>query len=433
MASLPHPQLQPFTTISVRRLPATGTYVDVNATNLPTPVYLDSPSFITGAVQQVAYVYSMLGGAILDIELLPEQVYTSYQDAVLEYSKLVSLHQAKNSLGSFLGAATGTFDGSGQFLSGSFLSGTFNPALAFPRFSISWSKRVSIGLSEEAGVGGTRPFYSASVNLIDGVQEYDLQSAIAIQATSSNSPFSAAFSASAGKRITIERVYYKSPTAAWRFYAFSSGFNLAGNLSSYGMYADNTTYDVVPAYQNKMQASIFETNLYTRASHYSYEIHDNKIRLYPVPRDSRMTKLWFLFSIGNEPWEENSAITSSAGGMLGIYGVNNFNTLPFANIPFENINSIGKQWIRKYSLATSKEILSQVRGKFTTIPIPNDSVTLNHEKLSNEAKEEKEALKNELLEYLDSLTYPNISQMEAEIVENTKKAMSGIPLPFYVG
>ena len=66
------------------------------------------------------------------------------------------------------------------------------------------------------------------------------------------------------------------------------------------------------------------------------------------------------------------------------------NTMPFANIPFNSINSIGKQWIRRFALALTKEMLGQVRGKFSTIPIPGEAVTLNHSELLSQGKEEKE-------------------------------------------
>jgi hypothetical protein len=96
--------------------------------------------------------------------------------------------------------------------------------------------------------------------------------------------------------------------------------------------------------------------LYTRTSHYSYEVIDNKLRLYPKPTNVSPDKFWFRFTITGENIFDDVHDE-------GIRGVNNMNTLPFQNIPYENINSIGKQWIRKYSLALSKETLGQVRGK----------------------------------------------------------------------
>ncbi len=41
-------------------------------------------------------------------------VYSAYEEAVLEYSYIVNIHQSKNILHSSLGATTGTFDSDGQ-------------------------------------------------------------------------------------------------------------------------------------------------------------------------------------------------------------------------------------------------------------------------------------------------------------------------------
>lgn len=118
----------------------------------------------------------------------------------------------------------------------------------------------------------------------------------------------------------------------------------------------------------------------------------------------------------------------------GVSGINNMNTLPFANIPYENINSIGKHWIRRYSLAICKEMLAQVRGKFTgVIPIPGDKITLNSSDLLTQAKEEKASLRDELMKILDELTYVKIAEQDAKIVENAAKALTGAPLSIFVG
>ena len=117
----------------------------------------------------------------------------------------------------------------------------------------------------------------------------------------------------------------------------------------------------------------------------------------------------------------------------GTDGVNNMNTLPFANIPYENINSIGKQWIRRFALALIKEMLGQVRGKFATIPIPGDNVTLNHSELLNQAKEEKEKLREELKTVLDEMTYSKIEQTQAEMVKAANEILMTIPYGVYVG
>ena len=85
---------------------------------LPLGVYKDSSEFLSGAVAQVAFTYKRLGGDVLDIELTEENVYANFEDAVLEYSYIVNIHQSKNILGSALGGTTGSFDHKGEITSG---------------------------------------------------------------------------------------------------------------------------------------------------------------------------------------------------------------------------------------------------------------------------------------------------------------------------
>ena len=197
------------------------------------------------------------------------------------------------------------------------------------------------------------------------------------------------------------------------------------------MYSDDSQFEVVPVWQNKLQAQAFETSLYTRVSQYSYEIRDNNLKIYPPPympgEGGSPPKMWFNFSIPSDSWEE------SGDRKDGVNGVNNMNTLPFANLPYENINSMGKQWIRKYALALSKEMLGQIRGKFATIPIPGNDVTLNASELLTQAKEEQTSLKEELRNQLDKLTYSALVKSDAELADDSKRIMDYVPMGVYVG
>jgi hypothetical protein len=110
------------------------------------------------------------------------------------------------------------------------------------------------------------------------------------------------------------------------------------------------------------------------------------------------------------------------------------NTLPFENVPYTNINSIGKQWIRRFALALSKETLGQVRGKFGgAVPIPGDNVSLNASDLLSQAKDEQNTLRDELKTMLDEMTYDKIVEKDAGIVENTSKITAQVPLKIFVG
>jgi hypothetical protein len=416
------PVLTPKSQMSKSILPATGTVTNVFAA-LPFGMYADpsndlfDKNFLSGASDQVAYTYKKLGGDVLDIELKEGNVYANYEEALLEYNYILNIHQSKNVLSDVLGQTTGTFDQDGQrsdSLSGSHVN------LKYPRFTFQYPRRVGDGYSHEAGIGGTIPIHSASFRLIQEQQDYDLQQIIS---TSSE------FSGTVGdKRCIIRKVYFKTPQAMWRFFGYYGGLNVVGNLLYYGQYTDDSSFELIPVWQNKMQAMAYEDHLWTRLSHYSYELKDTNLRIFPTPQIiDTYNKMWVDFNVEPDAWENNDAYD------MGIDGINNMNTIPFDNIPYKNINSIGKQWIRRFSLALSKETLGQIRGKFATIPIPGNDTTLNASELLGQAATEQEALRTELKEILDGLTYTELMKQDAELTEAVQTILQEIPMVIFQG
>jgi hypothetical protein len=381
--------------------------------------------FKAGAVDQVAYTYKKLGGDVLDVELTEGNVYAAYEEACLEYSYIVNVHQAKNSLSSMLGGTTGSFDHDGIIHSGSInmatgksVSGS-NVALRFPNVEFTYARRIGDAFSTEAGVGGYDTVYSASFDTVVDQQDYDLQSIVQESAGSKVD----------NSKILIKKVYYKSPQAMWRFYGYYGGLNTVGNLQNYGQFADDSQFQIVPVWQNKLQAKSFESAIYTRNSHYSFELRNNKLRVFPVMTEVGPRKMWFEYTIRNkkDAWDQDEDKKTNTTG------INNMNTLPFENIPFSHINSIGKQWIRRFTLALCKEMLGYIRGKFATIPIPGEGISLNGAELVGHAQAEQIALRDELKGVLDELTYAKLAELEANMADTAVSLQAKIPLPVFVG
>jgi hypothetical protein len=411
------PTLTPTSTTSAIILPETGSTSNV-ADALPIGVYSDSVQFITGAMAQVAFTYKRLGGDVLDIELTEQNVYANYEDAVLEYSYIVNRHQSKNALGSALGSPTASFDHKGEVTAGT------GSALKYPKFTFDYAFKMGDKFATEAGVGGTEPIYSASFDSVSLQQDYDLQNIVSASSVAGGVPYEGLVG---NKRIKIRQVYYVTPRQMWRFYGYYGGLNVVGDFHNYGQYADESTFQVIPAWQNKSQAIAYEDHLYTRTSHYSYEIIDNKLRIYPVPDNVSPEKFWFRFTI-----ETNSPFTDDVDS--GQSGVNNMNNLPFENISYESINSIGKQWIRRFALALSKETLGQIRGKFGGhVPIPGDNISLNASDLLSQAKEEQTTLREELSKILDETTYNKLMESDKAMVDNQNAIVNNSPLKIFVG
>ena len=414
------PTLLPVSNSSKSILPETGSHGNVNRL-LPYKIYSDNTStlfsgnFVSGAVDQVAYTYKKLGGDVLDIELSEGNVYSAYEEAVLEYSYLINVHQANNALPSFLGHATGTFDHKGELT-----SGAASGSLKYPKFDYGFSRRISERVGAEVGLKDSVQ-YSASFDVNVGTQDYDLQKIIS---SAAGEPFTGKIS---GKKILVKKVYYKTPSAMWRFYGYYGGLNVVGNFHNYGQFSDDSSFQLVPSWQNKSQALAFEDAIYTRMSHWSYELRNNKIRLFPIPYGGGPTKMWIEFSVPSSNLEDDT------NGTSGIEGVNNMNTLPFSNLPYDTINSIGKQWIRRFALALSKETLGQVRSKFASLPIPGESVTLNGPDLVSQGKEEQNSLREELKTTLAELTYTRIAEKEAAEIDAAEKVLQRIPYSVFVG
>jgi len=426
--------LNPRSQTSAIVLTKTGSAALVAAA-VPFGMYTGSLEFLTGASAQVAYVYKKLGGDVVDVELTPANVYAAYEEAVLEYSYILNLHQGKNVLSDVLGNTTGTFDHRGEIEAGTLSSSLAGSkvALKYPRYQFEYARNIGDGAIAATGLGGTVPQYSASFQPTSARQDYDLQAIISASSADGVNDVGTVvpFNDKVGdKRVIVTQVFYKSPRAMWRFYGYYGGIGVVGNYSTYGQYADDATFEIVPTWQNKMQAIMYEDSLMTRTSNYSYELINNKLRLYPDPSYwdfGALDRIWVRFYVDNDAWDEDDNYRS------GVNGVNNVNTIPFDNLPYKNINAIGKQWIRKYCLALCKEMLGQIRGKFSTLPIPGDSVTLNHADLLSQAKEEQNQLRDKLRELLKEMEYAELVKLDGEKATAAAETLKASPVPIFVG
>ena len=188
------PSLTPSSTSSKSILPSTGSTIATadgsgNASNYPIGLYttggdLEDANFMSGAADQVSYVFKKLGGDVLDIELTPANVYSAYEESVLEYSYQINLHQSKNIMSNVLGQSTASFDHEGQIIDGD-ASGS-NVNLKYPKFKFTYSRRIGEGIAEEAGFGGHLTEHSASFQAEIGKSEYDLQQIISGSSHSGN-------------------------------------------------------------------------------------------------------------------------------------------------------------------------------------------------------------------------------------------------------
>jgi hypothetical protein len=145
--------------------------------------------------------------------------------------------------------------------------------------------------------------------------------------------------------------------------------------------------------------------------------------VFPQPTRDDPKKLWIRVGFNPDPMNPGAYSDGT------LHGVSNLSNVPYGNLQYDRINSMGRQWTRQFCVALCKELLGQIRSKFGSIPIPGGDLQLNGADLLGQGKEEQEALKTELKEMLETLTYSAMLEDEANASDNLMRILKNIPVP----
>jgi hypothetical protein len=268
---------------------------------------------------------------------------------------------------------------------------------------------------EAVGVGGSTNMYSGSVTLKDGTQVYDLETQASLEKT--------------GDRLEIQRVFNYGPAAITRFYdPFAGSFDQRNMLDNFGMgnVSPAVSFIMRPLHMDISRASQIETNDRIRKSAFSFELINNKLRIFPIPKSSDVgNKVWFQYYIRSEKTANSETHT--------INKVSDPSNVPYQFITYSEINAGGRQWIRKMTLALAKELLGIIRSKYASMPLPNGEVSLDGEGLKAEGREEKINLIEELKEFLESVSLSERARQEQEQADANQAVLAKAPLQIYIG
>ena len=364
-------------------------------------------AFQSDADKMVVFVKRKLGDDILSVELTKKQIWSNLEESCFEYSNILNQYQAKSTLLTYLGYSTGSNSGLES---------------AFPRESLEYLARFADPYASEAGIGGSYDMYSGSIELVPGKQDYDLyndlkdSSGAALVNTASNS--------TPKSKMRIMEVFHFNPQAAYRFFDTTSAVNYLNNEFSFESFTPESIFYVLPVFEDILRAGQLDLSNRVRRSNYSYKVVGTKIRIFPTPtQHSAIAKHIFV----RVKFWQNPTNPSFQDETIG--GVNNLANIPFGNLKYARINSMGLQWIRQYTLALSLEQLGMIRNKFTTVPIPGGTVTLNGADLTSKGREDKKELITKLKEMLETLTYDKLIENAAARSENLTKQLLKIPIP----
>ena len=386
----------------------------------PTPfgIFDTEKDFQMDADSMVTFVKRKLGDDILSVELTNKQIWMSFEEAALEYSRIVNEYQAKSQLGNLLGNSLNVpsnddeeYDGGPQGAEGT-----------FPRETLEYLMRKAEPYASHAAVGGSYNVYSGSIELVNGQQDYDIYETMKL-VDPSDGVEKLATAVFPDQKLRIFEVLHYSPQAAYRFFDTTSAINYLNNEFAFESFTPETVFYVLPVFEDLLRAQQMDVSNRVRRSNYSYELIGTKLRIFPKPTTQGETKNLFIrFGKATDGLAPDIADSS-------IEGVSGLHNLPWNNISYAGINSIGRQWIRQYTFALSKEVLGLVRSKFGSIPIPNGDLQLNGGDLLSQAQSEKEKLMTNLKEMLDSMTYDKLLEGQAAEVGNMQTILKAVPIP----
>ncbi len=375
----------------------------------PFGIYDNDAEFVIDADKLNTFARQKLGDPVMETHFEDVQGYACFEEACLEFSAVMNSFQAKSVMTTFLGAPTGSLSGSEQ---------------KYVTQNLEFQKKLMepYGDSGPFMVNTSLPIYSASIQLHGGQQKYNLNGILADSLTGSN-----------GNRLVVRQIYHFSPLSQYRSFGTTSAVNYLNNQFGFESFTPETVFYLLPIWEDILRGMQFETSNRVRRSNYSYEIHNNELTLYPAPGQDM--PLWITWQYPPNPTQANTipGLSGSAATDHSYYGVSNLSNIPFGNIEYSKMNSLSKNWIRRFTFALIKEIEGQIRSKMGTIPIPNGDLTLNGPELIQDSRAEQDRLREELKAMLDELTYDKLAAKAAEQSAAVEQVMMKVPLGIYIG
>jgi hypothetical protein len=338
-----------------------------------------------------------LGYPIVDVELQDLNFYTAFEESITTYGNELYAYQVRENFLSLEGASN-TVD-----VKNTLLTPTLNRIIDF-------SQQYGV----EAGVGGNVDWYDGLVGLSASVQDYDLNAWAVEQGYDSGD-------------IEIKRVFYEAPPAIVRYFDpyAGTGTDLQGLLSTFGFgsYSPGINFLMMPLSFDIQKLQAIEFNDQVRKSNYSFEIRNNKLKIFPIPKATG-GKLKIQYILKSE--------RAAAAFQDGTNKITDVSNVPYTNPVYSKINSIGRSWIFEYTLAIVKEMLGYVRGKYGSVPIPGDTVTLNQSDLISAATLEKSNLIERLRTYFDETSREKLLESRTKETEFRKQELNEVPFTIYI-
>lgn len=347
-----------------------------------------------------------LGYPLVEVELQSGSFYAAFEEAVTTYGNEVYQWKIRENYLNLEGNTTGS---TGYTLNNQVITPNLGSII-----------RISETYASEAGAGGDTNWYTGSFTLKNNVQDYDVAAQLKAQGITGS--------------IEIKKIFYESPPAIVRYFdpyaGTGTGIQSLLETFGFGQMSPGINFLLMPIFFDVQKVQAIQLNDQIRKAAFSFDIHNNHVRVFPIPtgvEEGHNDKMFIHYIIKEERNNPVTLYNAQASGSL----ITNISNVPYANPVYVQINSVGRQWIRQYALATVKEILAYIRGKYSTVPIPGAEVTLNQQDLLTDARAEKIALLEQLRAMLDQTSRKTQLEQQATEVDFAQKQLANVPLPIY--
>jgi len=476
-----------------------------DANSVPFGFYNSQTDFPIDAVKVSKFCATRLGYPLTDVELQSGSFFTAFEEAVTIYGNELYAYTIRDNQLSLEGASTGS---------------NLNQALITPNFEP--IVRLTEQYGAEAGSGGNIPWYSGSFVLTSSIQDYSFSNFLSGSGLTGSEY---------NLGLEVKRVFYQEPVPASAallspYNGFGFGGSIAAGLVGVGGFGGSMGFLMMPLNYDLQVIQSIEMNQMVRRNNYSFEIKNDKLRLFPIPSGNTGIGVGTDLIIGNSlSLTNNPTTTATITAILPLNGISgtgatgkvysngvtiykvevvtggsgyidgdtitlaqndlinagftltnvnlnitigssnitsnkeagrvwfeyilrnervdssiqqfptqvtNVSNSPYNNPNYDYINSVGRQWIFEYTLALSKEMLGYVRGKYSSIPIPNAEVNLNQGDLISAATAEKTALIERLRAYFDETSRQALLNRRASEAEAKMTELQQVPYTIYV-
>ena len=373
----------------------------------PHGIYDSDTEYQSDSLTVCKYVASKLGHPVMQLEFNSGSMYACFEEAVSEYSQQINHYNTKNWMWEHYGNTATT---TGMSSTGSHQAET--PVGGMSLFTLAEQ------YGQAVNVGGNTTMFTGSVTLTSSQQVYDLPSEASLES-----------SVTTANPMVVQRVFNQAPAAISKFYdPFAGTYDNIELLDSFGFgnVSPAVSYILRPISYDLARANAIETNDLVRKSAYSFELINNKLRIFPTPEsDDAGSKIYFHYYKRNDTNDVTQTKTSGK--------VSDPSNIPYKFLTYTEINSMGRNWIRKYTLALSKELLGIIRSKYASLPLPNGEVNMDGEALKSEGREEKANLLEELNTFLEAVSKKEQALTEQEVANSQQEVLNKAPLKIYIG